>query len=184
MLGAAACFDSPLVEEAAVAESEQGLRSESEAGCDFVDPIRRAFEFCKDADRCAVDNTVAGGVGIFGAPLFIDKGFSETEATKDRCQRFAILDCGLGFYAVFVAFGGVVVGGETLMGEHPAVAVLTNAQDCFVIAQGVRGGVEEGVALEGAGREFAKAEGQQLGRERIGIGDGEFHFDFNRTHVS
>ena len=145
----------PLIEEAAIAEGEELAGVDAEFATGLVDPVRGTFELGIDADGGFVENAVAGGVSELSAPFFVDEGGLESELGEDMAEGLAVLDLGLGFFAVFVAGGVVVVLGEAFVGDDAAIAVLTDTEDGRLRAEAAVGRVVEDIALEGA-RSFAR----------------------------
>lgn len=149
----------------------------------MVDPLGRAFEFSKETDGCFVDDAVACGVGVFGAPLLVDEGGLVAEGGKDGGNGLAVLDFGFGFDAVLVSFcGGVSVGRQRLVGDNPSVPVAPDAKDGLSGAEGAIGRVEEDVVLEGAGGDLMEACGGELRFEAGEVADAEFYLGFDRCH--
>lgn len=153
----------PFVEEAAVAEGHEVGLGEAEAFGGGVDPFGGAFELGEEADGGFVDDAVAGGVGVFGAPLFISECRLVAEGGEDGSDGLAVFDLGFSFDAVFVALGGwVAVGGQGLVCDDPAFSVAADAEDGLSGAEGSVGRVVEDVVLEGAGRDLMEAGGLEL----------------------
>ena len=174
----------PLVEEAAVAEGDEcrGIKAEFAAGS--VDPFGRAFEFGIDADGGLVEDAVAGRVGILGAVFFVDKRGLEAELGEDVSDSLSILDLRFGFFALLVARGRVVVGGQAFVGDDPALSIFADAENALLWTQAAVGCVVEDVALEGARGLFAEACGEKALGERAGVLNAEFDFDFQAHNYS
>lgn len=173
----------PLVEEASVAEGHEVSMGEVEAVGGGVNPFGGAFELGEEADGGFVDDAMAGGVSVFGAPFLVDEGWLVAEGGKDGSDGFAVFDFGFGFDAVLVALGGgVAVGWQGFMGHDPAVAVAADAEDGLAGAEGAVGGVVEDVVLEGAGRDLTEAGGFELRFEARKVVDAELYFGFDRCH--
>ena len=103
---------------------------------------------------------------------------------EDLGHRFGFGDDGLGLDADLVAGGvdGVLLVGETLVGEGREAAVLAEAEDLLAGAEVAVGSVVEGVVFEGAGRVEMEAEVSETGLESFWIGDGELEFDLRVLH--
>ena len=179
----AAGFGAPLVEEASVAEGHEIGLVEPERGSGAVNPFGGAFEFGEEADRGFVDDAVAGGVGVFGAPLLIGEGGLVAEGCEDGGDGFSVFDFGFGFDAVLVALGrGIAVGRQGLVRDDPAVAVAANAEDGLACAEGAVRGVEEGVVFECAGRDLLEAAGCQERFQAREVVDAELYLCFDRCN--
>lgn len=172
----------PVLEEASVAESHQRRRFEAEPGAGCVDPLRRAFQFGEGADGRFVEDAMAGFVGVFGAPLLVDKDRLVAKLGEDHAERLAIGDFGLGFDAAFVAGGGIVVGGHAFMGEQPAVSVAPNTKNGLTCTQPAVGHVVEGIAFKGARRDDLKAESPDSLLKVLEVLDAELNLGFDGAH--
>src|ERR1700678_4423383 len=67
----------PRVEEPSVTERNVFCWIDAQPPCHAVDPLRRAFELGKVADRRLVHHAVAFAILPFGAPLFVVEGWSK-----------------------------------------------------------------------------------------------------------
>lgn len=182
ILGGAAGLLTPLIEEAAVTEGKEipGIDAKFAAG--RVNPLRRALKFGVEADGGLVKDAVAGRVRVFGAPLFVDEGGLVAELGEDVADGLAVRNIGFGFFAMFMASGGVVVPWEAFVGDDPAVAVPAHAQDGLARAEAAVGGVEEEVALEGAGGFLVEACRVEPADELGGVGDRKLDLDFHHEN--
>src|SRR6202034_4896380 len=100
--GASGAF-APLVEEAAVAQGEKVSRFDAQKATGCVAPRFGPFEFGVNADGRLVEDAVADGIGVFGAPLFINKGGSVPKLREDVANRLSVLDRSFRLLAMLVA---------------------------------------------------------------------------------
>ncbi len=136
----------------------------------LVDPAGGAFEFGIDADGGFVDDEVgqggavgADGMGPLGAVLLVGEGGEVAELLEDLCHGVAVGEGGFCLDAGFIAGAGEVGVGQALVGQGADVAVLAEAKELRAYAEIARGGVVEGVVLEGAwGFEMEARPGRRL----------------------
>lgn len=182
-MSGAAGLSAPLIEEASVAEGHEVSMGEVETVGGAVDPLGGAFELGKETDGGFVDDAMAGGVGVFGAPFLVDEGGMIAEGGEDGSDGVAVFDFGFRFDAVLVALGGgIAIGRESFMRDDPAVAVAADAEDGLAGAEGAFWCVVEDVVLEGAGRDLTEAGGFELRFEARKVVDAELYFGFDRCH--
>lgn len=148
-----------------------------------VDPFGGTFQLGVEADRSLVEDAVPGGVGKFRAPFLVDKRRSESELGEDVPHGFPVLHIRLGFLAVLVTRGRVVVLWQALVGGHPALSILADPQNLLVRTQAAIGRVIEDIALKGARGLLVKSCGSKRAHQRGRIRDGELHFDFHVAHT-
>ncbi len=174
----------PVEEHAAVAVGEAPALVDAEADECAVDPVAAAFQLCKVADGGFVDDEVAVAfcVAVLGAVFFVAKDGRVAEFDEDGAHGLAVEHLRFSLEALLVGGGVVVVGGRALVGDDPLAAVLAHAQDLAGGEQVPIGGVEEGVAFQGALRlkDEAAEEGRLL--KAFKVGDAELELDFRLGH--
>src|SRR5262245_33633209 len=109
----------------------------AEAGCDRINPFRRAFDFGEVADWGLVDDHVAGAVTPLAAELLIGEARLEAGGGKNGGQGLAVFDLRFDFPARFVP--AWLRSAFVFVGHRPLLAVLADAQQSAAPAQRTAG---------------------------------------------
>ena len=169
----------PLVEEAAIAESDELRWVDAEAGSGSIDPFGGTFEFGVIADGRLVDYAVAFAASPLRAPFFVSEGGDQPEREEDFGQSFAIGNLNFRFNAVLVRVLAGAFVRKPFMGERAVAREVADAKDFSARAHLAIGGVVQDVALEGARGNEREAGGVETRGEGENVFDAEFDFGFD-----
>ena len=146
--------------EPGVADGQEPLRRETQAGRSTSDPRLRAFEFQIYADRSLIDGDEAGfSVGLeYSAVLLITEAGMVPQSFKYQREGIGIGNVELDFLATFVNFAA----GASFICDHRTLARFgrrssAQAQDLIGLPQGPGAQVEKLVRFERARRRKAVA---------------------------
>jgi L-threonylcarbamoyladenylate synthase len=181
--GGAAGLLLPLFEKAPIAHGRQRRRIEPKLRSDAIDPIFRAFELSKGADRRLIQNAMAGRVGVFSAPLLINEDRLIAKLYEDCTQSIAVCDFGFGFDAALVAGAGIVIRRQAFVSEHPQVSIFSYAKNRLPGAQSAVRSVVQRIALEGPRCNGTKTENAKLLFQLLDVFNCELDFDLDGAHA-